>query len=228
MTKKKESKIEELKRDYEAQIQKLLVEKAKIYDEMLMSKNTTVASLKKSYEEGEAKVRADCKKEVEEITAEMWRQNHKYEDEHVKLIDAVVERDGARNLAEHYRLRLAAQLRAQLENGYRRAQADPNYAVIRELLHAGNDLSKVDFMAVAKAHPEATIFGMVMISEELGYKINMDVKTRDEAIKQSSDRWDFSAGGIKGYTRILRTMMSSIDDEYIKAEDRKISKEKRT
>lgn len=224
--------IEQLKKKHEEEVAKLVLDKAKIFDEMLKSKNNTVASIQKTHAEELARVKTEARKNIDEATAEMWRQRELYEKTHVEMLQALHGQGAIKAWGDHWEKLYKEQNTELMQRGSRRAQWDPNYAVIRELLHAGKDLSKIDILALSKAHPEATIFGLVQIAEEFGVRIKMDVKMRDEAAKQSTSRWSWGDGVSRAYIDILSTMV--MDDagkkaveEISKDEDEKVLKETR-
>lgn len=165
-----------------------------------------IEQLKATHATEVEELKAAHKKELQKSVEEMWRQRTKYEDEHVRLLDTTVERDAARVLSDHFRHRLGAEYRRTLENGFRRAQNDPNFAVLRDLIHAGTKIETVDFMGLAAANREATIFGLVMVAEELGYHVKMDVESRKAMEEQKANTWT-----INMQTRVLDTFVKKVE-----------------
>lgn len=67
-----------------------------------------------------------------------------------------------------------------IRRGSRRAQHDPEFAIIRELLHTHDGkLSADQVIAMANQHPNADLRRMVSVADEFGLKLKFDIASKE-------------------------------------------------
>jgi len=66
-----------------------------------------------------------------------------------------------------------------LRRGFRRAQHDPEFAIVRELIHSNGKLDADQVIAMCKQHPEADLRRMVGVADEFGLRLKFDMVSKD-------------------------------------------------
>lgn len=129
---------------------------------------------------GEANSRkADLSEEKTRLEEALQYQKSRYEETFTKYIKGQMDlRSSQAAMAHWYKEAMDLQTTI-IARGARRAEHDPEFAIIRELIHSKGNLSSEQVYELVKKHPEADLRRMVTVADEFGLELKFDIVPKD-------------------------------------------------